>query len=736
MNIVQFDQFRNTQKRFSRDDSIALLQQCRTLFGERVAKVFSAMMVKVDDALFELSEKDTSVQSAYFESMRDLRQQKDSLKVAFLQGVSNAFNEALIPFGFMESIEKKLKMELSLVDEDEQEQVIAIQDMKTKLEMLCHKELYALNYRFGELLESDRLATEQNPLSPQRVCQAFQQACSQINLTLRVRLVVFKLFDRHVISAGLLPIYQEVDRLLIKNEVLPELPEESIVNPQTDGQEDDRLYAELQKMILGGEQPPTKTQVAGVNSLLGALSGMQQGSVEGLQSQGIEIDQTALLSGMINVVRQIQEQGAGQNLNQADSTAIDVVAMLFDYILEDKNLPDAMKAQIGRLQIPVLKIALTDKNFFARRRHPARRLLNAMSSASIGWDESLGHDDALYQKVESTTQFILDEYNEQPDAFEKALQGFEQFLSVEQKKVAQQAEQAARLAQNQERLKAAKIVVAREIETRLQKRGVPEAVQDFINTYWRSHLLVTYVKQTDGSIDWKKSLVTMDNLVWSVTPKTTEERPRLIKMLPSLLQAIMAGMEYVSMPQQERDNFLAKLAGCHGQIVNGASQLASQLKEQGSVHDYLASPGAAAPTPIRLSEAADKAEEGTIQKLIEEGEVDIEEVTLSSEEPAEEVCDVMDFKEECIRQVESLQVGDWMELKNGDGNWFRAKLTWVSPVTGRYMFTNRKGMKVADRTMNGLIMNVQCGDARLIDDQPVLERAVDCVVNGLSRQTA
>ena len=59
-----------------------------------------------------------------------------------------------------------------------------------------------------------------------------------------------------------------------------------------------------------------------------------------------------------NVLREIRSLGLVPTLDQAGDMTLDIVAMLFDYILDDKNLPDPVRMLIGRLQIPVLKVAL------------------------------------------------------------------------------------------------------------------------------------------------------------------------------------------------------------------------------------------------------------------------------------------------------------------------------------------------------------------------------------------
>ncbi|HAZ89329.1 MAG TPA: DUF1631 domain-containing protein, partial [Marinobacter adhaerens] len=100
----------------------------------------------------------------------------------------------------------------------------------------------------------------------------------------------------------------------------------------------------------------------------------------------------------------ILRSGDGNSLSvgQVDSDVINLVSMLFDFILEDRQLHPVMKALIGRLQIPVLKVALSDKNFFNRGGHPVRKLLNELALSAIGWTEKkAGQRDPLRDKIES-----------------------------------------------------------------------------------------------------------------------------------------------------------------------------------------------------------------------------------------------------------------------------------------------------------------------------------------------
>jgi hypothetical protein len=431
-----------------------------------------------------------------------------------------------------------------------------------------------------------------------------------------------------------------------------------------------------------------------------------------------------VMSGSVNVIRNIQSSGMVGNVGAADSMIIDVVAMLFDYILDDANVPPAMKALIGRLQIPMLKVGMLDKSFFSRKAHPARKLLNKLAEAAVGWNGE--HDQALYKKVESVVQRVLVEFENDVSLFGALLEDFEDFLAKEQQKAVHLEAQSARMVQGKERLRATKQRVRIEVERRC-KGSVPKFVRQFLVSYWQNLLLVTAIKDGDESIAWKRNLTTMDNLVWSLQPKTTAmARDRLVKLLPSLLRLLREGMALVSMREEDFESFLEQLAGAHAAIVNAALSDAD-MSELAAVDDPLAEVEVIDAEPVQEDTILTTA---TIHRLVAAGDIDVEEVTLADDAAAEQT--VAD--DEFIERVRALRQGMWVEFSQEDGNALRAKLTWVSPVTGAYLFTNRQGLKACDKSLQGLAAELRRGSARVLDDAPLFDRAVSSVIDGLRKQ--
>src|SRR5690606_6842043 len=125
-----------------------------------------------------------------------------------------------------------------------------------------------------------------------------------------------------------------------------------------------------------------------------------------------------------------------QQINQVDDDVINLVGMMFDFILDDRNLAAPMKALLGRLQIPMVKVAIADKSFFSKGGHPARRLLNEMAMAALGWQENSEENqrkDSLFNKMEEVVQRVLSEFDTDISIFGGLLTDFRAFLEKEKR---------------------------------------------------------------------------------------------------------------------------------------------------------------------------------------------------------------------------------------------------------------------------------------------------------------
>ncbi|TMH53408.1 MAG: DUF1631 domain-containing protein, partial [Betaproteobacteria bacterium] len=192
--------------------------------------------------------------------------------------------------------------------------------------------------------------------------------------------------------------------------------------------------------------------------------------------------------------------------------------------------------------------------------------------------------------------------------------------------------------------------------------------------------------QGEESETWVLALTTLDDLVWSVQPKRTgDERRKLVAMLPNLLKRLHRGLQNVAWEPGEREQFMSNLVEAHA----------------ASVKPSLAS--VPMPTTAVAEAAAAAAEEATAKG-------DSETAAKAREDHFAEL-------------AASLERGMWIEFEGEDGQLAFAKLAWVSPLRGTYLFTNRQGQKAVSLTADELADRFRKDRARLVEAEPLVDRA-------------
>ena len=480
----------------------------------------------------------------------------------------------------------------------------------------------------------------------------------------------------------------------------------------------------------------------GTANLVDSLTMLQQGDVSALQGDSqAAIDPAHIAAGNVNVLRTIRETGAIGQVNQTDGLTLDIVSILFDYILDDPGIPDAMKALIGRLQIPMLKVALLDKALFSKKSHPARRLLDALASAAVGWSAPAGGDDSLFQTVDRIVHTILDEFEDDVSVFARALDDLEGFLARESAEAEKRAADSAQSLRTREQIELAKMAVDDAINERIRGHEMRTFIRQFLLDYWRQLMIITHIEHGVDSEIWHDQLQTAEDLVWSIQPKSgPEERKMLTQKLPQVLKNIKRGMATLEMDPPTCSKFLSMLASVHVVSVKHTEEagLAERHLFAGDAHDE----------PLVAEDSGSDNEDFVKQglaRLFDQRGVDAQELDfdLSAFEPETEDSppepehlspDIMAF----VEQVTALDLGDWVEFDNDDGSTMRARFTWISPSTGRYLFTMRQGEKALDTTLTGLADQFARGVARRIETKPdpIFDRAIGDLMEKLENEHA
>lgn len=455
----------------------------------------------------------------------------------------------------------------------------------------------------------------------------------------------------------------------------------------------------------------------------------------------------------VAVLRDIKETVLGDKLGHADAMTIEVVAMLFDYIFDDKQMPDPIKALIGRLQIPVLKAAMIDQAFFSKKTHPTRRLLNMLADAATGWESNLTHESPIYQKVANIVQKILDTFEDDLSVFDATIEEFQQFIDEQEHAADALAEAATPLIVEKEKREIAAEEAHEAAEDAVRPRAndaeIPEAVRTFLCQSWTGALSSAYLAGGAESATWLEAVSTMDDLIWSVRPKTTKDgREQLIKVLPTLLRRLNAGMERAQTEKTVREQFMSQLVKCHAAAVSAGFHPQEQP-------DTATTPPAETAVVLQFPKPQPSVEKAVKLEIITpsptDAGLDVEEITIgsigwveeedgiesSTSEDSEPVADRVEIDEETARDaVALLKPGMLVEFRHHGMEPMQAKLKWISPLKGAYLFVDRQGKRAATMPRDKLEAAFQIGSAKLLDEAPLLDRAVDNVIETLKKAAA
>jgi Protein of unknown function (DUF1631) len=757
-----------------------LLKVVRGTALKRVQGLVSTLFENIDDALFDLAEKaeNNAIQTQYFDGMREVRKKRQLVERLFQDQLSKIFNEfaaGKIPAARSDSSGGGAAGDLSLVDDKELEESLAIASTVAKAENRLSRPLYAVNQRLSVLLGGAKVEDATNPIAPAPLCQAFRFSMREMELNLQTQLIIYKLFDRYVM-AGLDGLYEEVNEILIQAGVLPQIrhtiagagnrqprpmPQAGPAFPpqqdhggqplpdqgygaygQNYGAQYDQAAAQLQaeiyntvRSLLASRRPsgevPDYAQgpnlppgvappVLAPTELLSALTLLQNQAIMAQSHASTAADAA-------QTVQQIKQELLDQatkfhgsdraHVTSADEDTIDLVGMLFEFILQDRNLPPQMQALLGRLQIPFLKVAILDKHLFAQKSHPARQLLDAMAQACIGWSEESDRDHRLYDKVKNTVESLLKDFDDDLTVFDRTRKDFEAFLEGSKKRADLAEQRAAEATRGREKLHAARRQAAKEVLKRVDGRDLPEIVHSVLTRPWANYLVLTLLRQGEDSNEWRHALRFADEFAWSAEPKITDaDRTRLKGLLPALEKGLRHGLATVAYHENDVKQLMVELNVFYRNLLHGDS---------GAITTVASPTGSAANEEEGGFEIVGRAV-ATASAV----ESPIEEVILGEEEESAEAHYPED--DECLKQAREMKVGTWVEFTDPDtGNKERAKLSWISPISSKYLFVNRKGLKVSDKTVFALAAEIRRGQTVILEEVPLFDRALDAIVERL-----
>ena len=266
-----------------------------------------------------------------------------------------------------------------------------------------------------------------------------------------------------------------------------------------------------------GESFPESTQQHfGHQEIIQALSSIQN-LPQFNQADGERLDSETIKRAVLAEISKTSGGAVTKRINQIAEKTIDFIELIFDAIIDDEEISDAIKALLLRLQIPVIKASMSDQEFFIYDDHPARLLLDTIADAGIGVTD---HSDEMYKQLDKIISTILGEYELSTETFQIALDTLNAYIE-EQETIVRSKEIEE---QKQLLRKHARVTVLKALRATTTAKTLPEAVHPLILKRWPTLMFNHYLANGKENDEWINLVMTLRRIVESVQLITSAEQ--------------------------------------------------------------------------------------------------------------------------------------------------------------------------------------------------------------------
>lgn len=734
-------------------DLIAAMRRRST---EHLQAVLARVFARADDWLFDLAKKDGApTGSPYLHAMRALRNSRAPIERGFREQIDQGFEQMDRRAAPPMPGDADASVELTLLDESELEEQLATNLTAEAIMRIHGAMLDELSGRLARMLGVAQLEAAQNPLSAHSLANAIGAAHGDVDVPADVRMVLFKYYERELIhdlrellvdlngrlaAAGFSPVNavpkpapKPAGQPAAQHDMVaprtadgyaPAASDYAPAGPQAPSTEDRAVFEALLQMLhawrpgqssqahggggrqtgYGGQRPMVAEEMMSVLSLM-------QNNVPSAVSEALDSPDASLAALLKNeLLRGASRIGLPPeqvSMSQDDEDAVDLVGMLFDVMFDERDFEHSARTLISRLVVPFVKAAVMDRRLFLYKTHPARRLLNSLAEAVEGNRGEGPQERELLQKAENTVDRLIAEFNEDIAIFETLEQELRSFLDQHRRRVELAERRAAEAQRGQERLEQARDLASKELEQRTQGLKPTPAMEDFLSRCWTHHLSMIALREGPESGSWQSALSVADRLL-ALLPREGETA----KPAGPALQALREPIENVL----ASSGIIGEAAHDMMRSLGESLDLLARGQTPPPVSVPAPQPENVVPLPERRNPAAAAA------------------AVLADLKPRLEVVGGkadLDVNEEDVELMRQLKIGTWIHIAGEDGKHHPVKLSWVSPISARLMFVNRRGVRVLVASVEELAAMKQEGNLLVREQEGVFDQVLHRVMGKL-----
>lgn len=684
--------------------------------------------------------------------------------------------------------------DLELMGDHQVQETVERARLQEIVRLTCGVALSGFSARLSTVQGFGMVKADRNPLRPDIVLQALLKVLEALPIASDVRFCLLA-EGAQLMGDGLQSFYLAMDDFLLRQGVAPAAygviaaPESQSGKAAQAPQAPDAAYA-TKAYGLQGDLPPTLRTTVDAGSvapseavtlanrkklltldhlhhlLVGdydAFKGRSSG-FSSLSPEGRVSDFSPTLPAAFDVLLELKEKGAGasskgkerpvppppvaqlrahlktESRSLGQSLAVEVVGLMIEQITQDERLLEPVRQVIANAESAFLRLAATDTRFFSDKAHPARKLLDTITSASLAYaSEAAPGFTGFMKNLRMMALSLTDADASDAQHFATLLQEFErkQASSTPEYRQAELRAVQALLQAEQRNLLADKI--AADIRRRPDWRGGNPVIGAFLTGPWAQVMAKERLLAQEGDQEAQKGIFNRlpGNLLWSVDlAQTAGQRQRLLQLIPVLLKSLRDGLVSVDYPLAQAEAVFQELMTLHQAGLRAPAEVPS-----GVPAPTPAPPPAPAPAmtnrhvPDKTSAPAARSwmsppwlapTEAEHSGFMEDWDTSIYADDPPAPGPSAAAPPTVDAAPEW-------KEGVWVEMLV-DTQWLRAQLSWISPQRTLYMFTSEGGRKhsMTDRVLHHLLT---LGFVKVISDQGVLERALNSVARTAMRNS-
>lgn len=408
---------------------------------------------------------------------------------------------------------------------------------------------------------------------------------------------------------------------------------------------------------------PTMSQSA-VRSVLDVLQRDLPQSVRNVARDDSQLLTKQFKTEMLDKALQIGVRDEHSALTDRDEDAIDIVGMLFEIFLSEREIIADMRENIAQLLAAYVKVALNDRKMFMHKAHPARRFLDVLAQACEGNNGVSSSERNTLNKVSDSIEKLVANFNEDVAIFELAESEIKNFIAQQKSAIEHSEKRAAEAQKGTERLEMAKRESQNIFEEHTKRWPWASEQLNDLKKYWLQHHTITMLRNEGDSEKIECSQKMLQNIL-----KTVEGSPLNLEML--------------------NDNF-HKILESSGVTDTSASAISAQILTQ--LQHISPSPSVDL-TPSSVEHPVIDLGAQPIQSHVNISPLNVFEKSSSADFAVDSTS--LENHQQLVEYFKNMPLGTWVDFVRSDGQIVSTKLSWISPISMRLLFVTTRGTKHA-----------------------------------------